>query len=457
MALTTGPSLVFHTRRLSLPPAGTTEQSGHNADLARFAGADGVLFDHPSTGFAGRGIAATIPVEDRSPRAISNAVASVLQQVQPFAVATQSPEPVVAEGLGPTIFGPVAFGALPFAGDEPCELIVPREIVRRDANGDFWHTTIGTAADLGSTHWAPSARATDAVAALTAPANPPAAAQERSTLVVAPARPAASWLASIAALRDELRRGTTRKAVLARALHITSSTPIDLAPVVNRLRLTYPNCYRYVMPIGNLTFIGASPELLVRRDGDAVHAQPMAGTTRRTGDPVTDAALAEELMGSLKDQIEHRITIDMVHETLLPWCSYLDEEAEPSIVAMANVAHLATRLEGRLSHPPASVLELVSALHPTPAVGGYPRADALRLIDEHEHLDRGWYAGPVGWVDAEGNGTWAVALRCAEVSADRTEARLFAGVGVVPDSDPAAELAETDAKLAAMLGAFGLP
>ena len=119
-------------------------------------------------------------------------------------------------------------------------------------------------------------------------------------------------------------------------------------------------------------FVGASPELLVARLGDVVRAHPMAGTAPRSGDPTTDARLAAALLASTKDREEHRITIDMVHDTLLPWCSYLDEEAEPSIVAMANVQHLATPVEGRLSSPPASVLELVRALHPTPAVGGRP-------------------------------------------------------------------------------------
>jgi menaquinone-specific isochorismate synthase len=145
----------------------------------------------------------------------------------------------------------------------------------------------------------------------------------------------------------------------------------------------------------------------------------------------------------------------MVHDTLLPWCSYLDEEAEPSVVAMANVQHLATRLEGRLSSPAASVLELVGALHPTPAVGGSPREVALALIAELEQLDRGRYAGPVGWVDAAGNGTWAVGIRSAELQG--TTARVFAGVGVVADSDPHSELAETRAKMQALLSALVRP
>jgi isochorismate synthase len=214
---------------------------------------------------------------------------------------------------------------------------------------------------------------------------------------------------------------------------------------------TYPSCMLFA--VGG--FVGASPELLVARTGDLVRSHPMAGTAPRSADPSTDARLAADLLASAKDQVEHRYTIDMVHDTLLPWCSYLDEEAQPSIVAMANVQHLATLVEGRLSSPPASALELMRALHPTPAVNGSPRAAALELIERYEGIDRGRYAGPVGWVDAQGNGEWAVGIRSAEI--DGTTARLFAGVGVVADSDPELELAETRAKFQAVLNAILRP
>jgi menaquinone-specific isochorismate synthase len=146
------------------------------------------------------------------------------------------------------------------------------------------------------------------------------------------------------------------------------------------------------------------------------------------------------------------VTIDMVHDTLLGWCSYLDYEAEPSVVAVANVQHLATLVQGRLSRPAPSVLELVAALHPTPAVAGWPRAAAIDWITAHEGFDRGRYAGTVGWADARGNGTWAVTLRAAELDGER--ARVVAGVGVMSDSDPASELAETSAKFEALLTAL---
>ena len=217
-------------------------------------------------------------------------------------------------------------------------------------------------------------------------------------------RPPAEWRDAVATARDGSCAGALDKVVLARELVVETSEQIDVVGVLARLRGSFPSSFVYSVD----GLIGASPELLVSRTGDVVRSHPLAGTAPRSGDPVVDARIASALVASTKDQLEHRLTIDMVHDTLLPWCSYLDEEAEPSIVAVANVQHLGTLVEGRLSKPPPSVLDLVRALHPTPAVGGRPRATALEMIDELEGLDRASYAGPVGWIDAEGNGRWAV-------------------------------------------------
>jgi menaquinone-specific isochorismate synthase len=203
--------------------------------------------------------------------------------------------------------------------------------------------------------------------------------------------------------------------------------------------------------------IGASPELLISVQNTTVRSHPLAGTAPRTGDPTTDAKLAEELIASTKNQIEHRVVIDMVHDTLLPYCSYLDWEAEPSIVTVANVQHLGTTIEGALTEPSAHVFSLVRALCPTPALGGSPSSVALPLIERVEGLDRGYYGGAVGYMDASGNGVFAVTIRCAEMSADKRTARLFAGGGIVGDSDPYVELAETQAKFQAMLSAIVRP
>jgi isochorismate synthase len=245
--------------------------------------------------------------------------------------------------------------------------------------------------------------------------------------------------------------GDLAKVVLAREIVVGTDRPLDRSAVLQRLRSAYPGCH--LLSVDGL--VGASPELLVSRSGDTVRSHPLAGTAPRGGDPATDQRLAASLLASTKDREEHQITIDMVHDTLVGWCSYLDYEAEPSILAVANVQHLATLVEGRLSRPAPSVLELVAALHPTPAVAGWPREPAVDWIVAHEGFDRGRYAGTVGWADAAGNGTWAVAVRCAEVLG--TTARVFAGNGIVADSDPHAELAETQAKLQALLSTIVRP
>ena len=243
------------------------------------------------------------------------------------------------------------------------------------------------------------------------------------------------------------------RSVIAREVEVSSPDPIDVHAVLLRLKATFGRSHRYSID----GFIGASPELLVEVKGHTVRSHPLAGTTPRTGDPDTDRRAAAELLASEKNQIEHRVVIDMIHDTLLPWCSYLDWEPEPSIVTVANVQHLGTAMEGQLSEPRPDVLELVRALSPTPALGGFPRAEALALIAEAEGFDRGRYGGAVGWVDSAGDGTWAVAIRCAELSDDRRTARLVAGGGIVADSEPLAELAETQAKLQAMLSAIVRP
>jgi len=250
------------------------------------------------------------------------------------------------------------------------------------------------------------------------------------------------------AVAEAVRRidaGDLTKVVLARELEVEADQPFDPVRLLAALRDAAPLSYAYCVD----GFVGATPELLVSRVGDVVRAHPMAGTLPRTGDPDADARRAGDLLRSHKNRVEHQITIDMVHDTLLPWCSYLDAEPGPSIVAAGPVQHLATLVEGRLSAPLPSALELVAALHPTPAVGGWPRDEALALQSELEDADRGRYAGPVGWVDANGNGVLGVGIRGVQLAG--ASARLFAGVGVVEGSDPVAELEETRAKARAVL------
>lgn len=404
--------LVARTRRLDV-----------DADLLTVAGDDGVLFERDRVGLAGRGVAAEVDVDRSTPAAVAACTHAVLDAIE------------VDDEVGLPGCGPVAMGALPFRPGAPGRLVVPEVVVGRAADGTRWLTTVTA----------------DGVEPALPPLGPVDEAVVAADATTTASRSAAEWCTALAAARDELRAGVARKVVLAREVVVTTSAPIPPSVLLARLRRTYPGCMLFAAP----GFVGATPELLVARTGDIVRSHPMAGTAPRSADPSTDARLAAALLASAKDREEHRITIDMVHDTLLPWCSYLDEEAEPSIVPLANVQHLATLVEGRLSSPAPSVVELMAALHPTPAVCGSPRDVALELIDRHEALDRGRYAGPVGWVDRHGNGTWAVGIRSAEL--DGSHVRLFAGVGVVADSDPTAELAETQAKLQAMLGAVVRP
>ena len=386
-------------------------------DLNDIAGGDGVLFVRNAVGVAGRGVAATVPVDD--------AADFLARVVHDSTVA----------GMGP-----VALGSVPFAPGGAADLVVPRVQFRKDASGATSVTVVGDVDDAG-----------DIVAeALIARDPAPAAAASWS---IEPGVAVDAYLAAVASARDAVRAGDLTKAVIARPITVHSSEEIDVHAVLRRLRASFGSSYRYSID----GFIGASPELLVEVDGPIVRSHPLAGTAPRTGDVDNDARIAADLIASTKNQIEHRVVIDVVHDTLLPWASYLDWEPEPSIVTVANVQHLGTRMEGMLSQPGPSVVELVRALSPTPALGGHPRDAAIELIQRVEGFERGRYGGAVGWVDAAGNGTWAVAIRCAELSDDRRSARLVAGGGIVADSDPHAELAETQAKFQAMLSAIVRP
>ena len=337
--------------------------------------------------------------------------------------------------------GPVAFAALPFDPDEPGWLIVPEIVVGADTGGRRWLTVV----DQRRTAEEAFERI-DRLLAVEVDEPDPERYDLRSPL------PAETWRDDVvAAARDRIRVGDLEKAVLARELVLTTDRPIRPEVVVERLGASFPNAALFLVD----GFVGASPELLVSRHDDVVRAHPLAGTAARATDPAIDQRRVSALLASDKDRWEHRITIDWLLDNLLPFCSYVDAEPEPSIVTMANVHHLGTMVEGRLSLPAAPILELVAALHPTPAVGGNPQKAALALIAELERAERGRYGGPVGWLDAAGNGEFAVAIRSAQMTG--TETRLFAGVGVVADSDPAAELAETRAKFKAMLGALLVP
>jgi menaquinone-specific isochorismate synthase len=262
------------------------------------------------------------------------------------------------------------------------------------------------------------------------------------------------WGAAVADAVAAIGRGDVDKVVLARAVEVTADGPLVVADVLRRLIALFPSCTTFSID----HFVGASPELLVGRSDEDIHCRPLAGTVARSGDPDTDARLAAGLLASAKNRREHAFVVDRVTQLLSPLCDDLDAPSEPVIMQLRNVAHLATPIHGRLSGPASarpSALALAALLHPTPAVAGTPTDAALDLIAELEGEPRGRYAGPVGWVDADGDGEWVVGIRSAEIDGPR--ARLMSGVGVVAGSDVDAELAETQLKLQALLAAIVRP
>jgi menaquinone-specific isochorismate synthase len=355
----------------------------------------------------------------------------------------------VADEVGVPGCGPVAFGSFTFdPASDGSVLVVPQAVLgRRD--GRAWLTTIsGRPGPAGVARW-PSppgpARPVTGAAGRRAGAGPIRWHDGSLT--------ALQWEQAVATAVAQIRAGGLRKVVLARDLHASAPAPLDVALILGRLAARYPDCYTF--SVAGLA--GATPELLIRRVGTEVSSLVLAGTAPRGRDPREDAALGAGLLGSAKDTEEHGYAAAGVRESLAPLCATLTASPRPTLLRLANVQHLATAVRGTLARRGAdgavpSALALAAALHPTAAVCGTPAEAAMELIRELEEMDRGRYAGPVGWVDGAGNGEWGIALRCAEL--DGARARLFAGCGIVADSDPAAELAETQSKFRPMQSAL---
>ena len=339
--------------------------------------------------------------------------------------------------------GPVAFGSFTFdSASDGSVLVVPETIIGRRGSRS-WLTTIRPLAagrvPQGLPSWPASGQPGGARALRATPAD----IRWHDGSLTAP-----GWERAVAAAVRHIRAGQLSKVVLARDLYATAARDLDIRVILRRLTERYPDCYTFAC--ANL--VGATPELLIRRQDDDVSSLVLGGTAPRGRDAAEDARLGAALLASAKEREEHEYAVVGVRSVLAARCDRLEVDPAPSLMRFANVQHLATWITGRLdggqSGADQSVLALADALHYTPAVCGTPAEAAMELIRDLESMDRGRYAGPVGWVDARGNGEWGIALRCAEV--DGRRARLFAGCGIVAGSDPAAELAETQAKFAAM-------
>jgi menaquinone-specific isochorismate synthase len=396
-------------------------------DLIDAAGTHGVLWERAGgVSLAGRGVAARVAVDWKHGPA-GDAVAALLATID-----TDGPHP------------PLALGALPFRRSAPAHLVVPAVLVRRQPDGSCWLTVTGTdpgpALDDVRRRWeAPGAAAS-------AGAGP-----EPGEYRVRPAIDRRAWLQLVAGAVDSVESGRLAKVVLARAVTVEADGDLRPGDVARRLRASHPSCMVFSIE----GFVGASPELLVETNAMAVRSQPLAGTTARPGSGDGDGEVGPRLLSSAKERREHRLVVEAVAGALAPYCDELTVPAVPGVVPLGTLAHLGTLITGRLRSPRPSALDLVGAIHPSPAVGGVPTATALDVIDAVEGLDRDRYAGPVGWVDADGDGCWALGIRSAHIEGRR--ARLMAGVGIVAGSDPEAELAETDLKLQPMLAAIVRP
>jgi isochorismate synthase len=265
-------------------------------------------------------------------------------------------------------------------------------------------------------------------------------------------RAASEWKNEVARTAQDIAGGKLEKAVLARAVRLEADSAFDTAAALQRLSESYRDCYIFAVASGERCFISATPERLAQvRDG-VVKTMSLAGSTRRGATPDEDQALGAALLASPKDQHEHAVVVHALIEALDELCENLEVPSAPGLLKLSNVQHLCTPVMGRLSGDH-TLLDVIGKLHPTPAVGGRPREVAIKLIREREGFDRGWYAGPVGWIDQNGEGEFAVALRSALLHG--SEATLFAGCGIVADSNPEREYAESILKLKPMLSALG--
>ncbi len=368
-------------------------------------------------------------------------------------------DPAWPSGVGPVLLGGLGFsGRLPVPGDtwDPfgaASLVLPAFIAAR-TGGESWITT--TTADGAA---APGVRRWDRILAraheLTPAPGALAARPVSMPLAIVEEQPnEALWRRTVGLFAGAVGRGRLDKVVLARRVVMASPADLDVENALRRLAAIAPESTVFAFHRAGRTFLGATPERLIRTDGRSFRTVAIAGSVGRGTDPAADAALAADLLASEKDREEHDVVVGAIRDRLGPISERLSIEPEPRVLTLRHVQHLITEIEGTV-HERKGLLALAERLHPTPAVGGEPRDLALGLIDEYEGFDRGWYAGPIGWLGADGDGELMVALRSGVV--DHTRATLFAGCGIVADSDPDREWEESRMKLRAVASALGRP
>jgi salicylate biosynthesis isochorismate synthase/menaquinone-specific isochorismate synthase len=405
-------------------------------------------WEQPDRGFALAALGSAHEVTSRGPGRFEDVAAECVRLGE---------EAVVDEPRGlPAGAGPVWTGGFSFSPDgassatwssfAPASMSIPDVSLCRSGEATF--LTANLVLVPGEDPAAALERVESRVAGLRADPLPMIDPDRSERPAIGSARPPGDFEAAVEAATARIGDTELLKVVLAREVLVTAASAHDPAGVFGALREHFPSCFCFCCGTPEAAFIGASPELLIRRSGAGASTVALAGPTRRSSDPAIDDHLGEQLLRSDKDRREHRIVAERIVRELRPHSVWVEAAEEPSLVKVANIQHLGTPVIAQLAEP-RSAVSLAGLLHPTPAVGGEPGPLAERTIAELEEMDRGWYAGPVGWMDATEDGEFCVGLRSALLR-DR-EAHLYVGGGIVAGSDPAAELAETEVKLGALL------
>jgi isochorismate synthase len=400
--------------------------------------------DRDRTSVAGLGCA--LRIEASGPERFTRCQALWHEAVEE-AIADEAP-PAPGAGLiaaGGFAFAPTGGAARGWRGFAPASFLVPEvSLARHRDSGWLTINSLVLPDDTQRDVLGRVARRLRTLRPGTLPLLDPA---PEGTYDVASPMPPAHFEEAVARAVQRIRAGEFEKVVLAREVDVHAPRAHDPAAILGVLRDAFPTSFVYAVGRGEATFVGATPELLLRRQGQRASTVALAGSTRRSADPAVDDHLGEQLLRSDKNRRENAIVARRIAQTLQPHALWVTTAEEPMVVKVANIQHLATPIRAQLTDP-IDAITLAGLLHPTPAVGGEP-PDALSAIPGLEGLDRGWYAGAVGWADASGDGEFCVALRGALLR--ERHARCYAGCGIVRDSDPAAELAESEIKLGVML------
>lgn len=408
--------------------------------------------DHSPLAFAGYGVAAALSAEGQS------RVARIQLQIEHLFEGAHRFGETAPEGA-PRLFGGFAFGAhyqpsgiwVPFPS---ARFVLPRVQLTRQ-NGRTW-LTVTENADSAEAESSVLRRlkeeANTVMDALSAPAPEPTTSSRLLKIDYPLSRD--EWRVMITEATRRIHANDLRKVVLSRISDLEFDAAVDPLQVVANLSARYPDCYRFLLEVEpGYAFFGATPELLAEVHASNLHTMALAGSRGRGSTPEEDAARAQEMFDSPKERHEHALVVEAVRERVRPYAKTLDIPEVPEILRLQNIQHLYTPVRAELETH-FDVLDLVGELHPTPALGGYPRRAALEAIEQLERHERGWYAAPVGWVDANGDGVFGVAIRSAVCAGNR--ARLYAGVGIVAESDPDREWDETNLKFKPLLSALGV-